>query len=841
MCQVSDSTAQSAPVRGGPEPTCRGPLLVALRVSLAALALLALVPAIASFVELVRAPSLDLLSRAGVFSIDPEIAASLEDLLSRSFLLGADFVFRVVGMAVFTITALIIFIRKSDDWMIGLVSITLIATGTAWFAPLGALPSQSLMEELAEVVGAALPFSVELGGSVAGICLILFFYLFPDGRFVPSWTRYASVFIVAHGVLWIAFPGSAIDPTTWPLALEALIVVLVVGSGLAAQAYRYSSMSTPSDRQQTKLVVFAILAALGAVLLLSVLNPGLATGLGNLKLVTPRIEALYNLIVLGVLGLSLLLFPLSIGVSVLRYRLWDIDLFINRTLVYGALTGVLGAAYFGVVALVGAIASQSYVTIAAATLLVAVLFQPVRTRIQELIDRAFYRQRYDAAKTLEAFTARLRQEIDLQAIGAEMMAVVEETMYPQGVSLWIPKGEWGPKDAVGEIQPHTDLLQRLAFRVTAGQIVKQPDFEQVVLDPRGRALLLAATGPLDLRVGASIESSALRAFSSVGVTLAVPLVSHGEFVGMLNLGPRLSASDYSSEDSRLLARLADQAGAAIRVALLVRAHDADVRERQRIENEMQVARLIQRQFLPKELPHVQGWEVDAYYQAAREVGGDFYDFIEIGDGRLAIVAGDVTGKGVPAALVMATARSILRGEAPRVGKPGAILAAANSELLGDIPAQMFVTCLCIVLDPATGQMSVANAGHNRPYLCGRDGVRELRVSGMPLGLMNDMVYEEMAGVLDPGQSFILSSDGLIEAHNREREMFGFPRMESSLQQYRPASSIIEYLLGELEAFTGPGWEQEDDITLVVLHRVGAAEAVDPAFGSGDLLETKRGS
>jgi serine phosphatase RsbU (regulator of sigma subunit) len=309
---------------------------------------------------------------------------------------------------------------------------------------------------------------------------------------------------------------------------------------------------------------------------------------------------------------------------------------------------------------------------------------------------------------------------------------------------------------------------------------------------------------------------------------------------MLNLGPRLSESDYSSEDSRLLAKLADQASAAIQVALLVRARDEDLRERQRLESEMQVAQLIQRQFLPKELPHVRGWEVHAYYQAAREVGGDFYDFIELGDGRLAIVAGDVTGKGVPAAMVMATTRSILRGEAPRVGKPGAILAAANRQLLGDIPSHMFVTCLCTVLDPATGRMSVANAGHNRPYLCGDGGVRELRVSGMPLGLMDDMHYEEATGVLEPGQSFILSSDGLIEAHNGDREMFGFPRMKSLLDEGRPAGSIIEGVLGELRDFTGPQWEQEDDITLVVLHRAGAGDTPAPVGDASDLVETKRG-
>jgi serine phosphatase RsbU (regulator of sigma subunit) len=827
MCQVSESVLPSQPEDAPRPTTCRGPALVAVRAAWVVVVLMALVPAVVSFAELLAGASLELLSRAGVFSIDPKIANALQGLIDHEVLLAADFIFRVVGIAVFTFTALIVFVRKSNDWMIALVSATLITTGTAWFAPLGALPTNSWVENLGEIVGSALPFSVELGASLAGVFLMLFFYLFPDGRFVPRWTRYAAAFVVVHAIVWFLFPGSIVDPTTWPIFPEIVLVTLVVGSGLGAQAYRHWSASTAADRQQTKLVVFAILAAAGAILLLSVFNPALGTGLGNLKLVTPQIEALYNVIVLAALGLAMLLFPLSIGVSVLRYRLWDIDVFINRTLVYGALTGVLSVAYLGIVALVGSFASRSYITIAAATLSVALLFQPVRRRLQDFIDRSFYRQRYDAAKTLDAFTARLRQEIDLQTLAAETIAVVEETMYPQGVSLWIRR------DSQGDTPPGAPALKRIAFRVSPGKEVVGPDFDELTLEPLAESLLLGASGPLDLRAGAARESGSLGALASLGVTLTVPLVSQGEVIGILNLGPRLSESDYSSEDSRLLANLADQAGGALRVGLLVRAHDADMRERQRMESEMQLAQLIQRQFLPKGLPHVSGWQVHAYYQAARDVGGDFYDFIEIGDGKLAIVAGDVTGKGVPAALLMATTRSILRGEAPRSRHPGRILAAANNQLVGDIPAHMFVTCLCIVMDPATGLMNVANAGHNRPYLSGSDGVREIHVSGMPLGLMPDMDYEEAAGELDHGQSFILHSDGVVEAHNAEREMFGFPRMKRALDHHSPAESIIDMLLAELGDFTGPDWEQEDDITLVVLHRL-EVDAAASAETKGEL-------
>ena len=194
-----------------------------------------------------------------------------------------------------------------------------------------------------------------------------------------------------------------------------------------------------------------------------------------------------------------------------------------------------------------------------------------------------------------------------------------------------------------------------------------------------------------------------------------------------------------------------------------------------MEQELRVARVIQETLLPKEIPSIEGWSLAAHWQPARQVGGDFYDFIDLPDGRMGILIADVTDKGVPAAMVMATTRSLLRAAAERLIEPGPVLARANELLYPDIPAKMFVTCLYIVLETSTGEMSFANAGHNLPYLRTKDGVVELRATGMPLGLMPGMEYEQKSVTIQAGQSLLLSSDGLIEAHNPGREMFGFPR------------------------------------------------------------------
>jgi serine phosphatase RsbU (regulator of sigma subunit) len=246
--------------------------------------------------------------------------------------------------------------------------------------------------------------------------------------------------------------------------------------------------------------------------------------------------------------------------------------------------------------------------------------------------------------------------------------------------------------------------------------------------------------------------------------------------------------------------------------------------RQSLEQELRVARQIQQALLPKDLPQLPAYELSAYYQPAREVGGDFYDFLDLEDGRIGVVVGDATGKGVPAALVMANTQSVLRAVAQRGGSaPGRALAEANEVLYTYIPPNMFVTCFYCVLEPESGHLIYANAGHNLPC-CRRDDGRtgELEARGMPLGLMAGMPYEEKETTLELGESVLFYSDGLVEAHDPRGEMFGFPRLRRLVGEHAGADgSLVDRLLNELSGFVGDGWEQEDDITLVTLQSSSA--------------------
>jgi serine phosphatase RsbU (regulator of sigma subunit)/ketosteroid isomerase-like protein len=257
-----------------------------------------------------------------------------------------------------------------------------------------------------------------------------------------------------------------------------------------------------------------------------------------------------------------------------------------------------------------------------------------------------------------------------------------------------------------------------------------------------------------------------------------------------------------------------------RSELLGRRLEQEIRERERVEQELRVARSIQQASLPEEVPTLAGWQITPYYRPAREVGGDFYDFFELDDARLGLLVGDVTGKGVPAALVMASTRSMLRAVAQALGSssPGEVLSKVNDSLVADIPPNMFVTCFYAILEPESGTLSYANAGHDLPYLHRNGDTEELRARGMPLGLIPSMDYEEKEIALDAGEAALFYTDGLVEAHDSRGEMFGFPRLRALIAEHGEESSLEDLLLEELYSFVGEGWEQEDDITLLTLRR-----------------------
>jgi hypothetical protein len=346
-------------------------------------------------------------------------------------------ILNVANTSMWFAVSLVLFWRKSTDRAILLFSLILVLTGGFFFPPL----------PLALWNYGAWWVPIDFLGLLAGTTLI-FVYTFPDGRFVPGFTRWLALGWIAISLLPDPTPGIFYPWHWWLSPLYTVVRIAFYCSLAFALLYRYLRMATPVQRQQIKWVVFASTIVIGEVSLVDLAVSVLPAYFPALGLSTQ----LHQLVSSIAFYLLPVLFPLSIGIALVRYRLWEIDLIINRTLVYGTLTVSLTLVYIGLVIGLQSLVRlftgqtlQSPVVIVASTLAIAALFQPLRRRIQAIIDHRFYRRKYDAARTLAAFSATLRNEVDLTQLSEHLLAVVEETMQPAHASLWLRKSGHGRK------------------------------------------------------------------------------------------------------------------------------------------------------------------------------------------------------------------------------------------------------------------------------------------------------------------------------------------------------------------------------------------------------------
>jgi hypothetical protein len=391
----------------------------------------------------------------GAACVEPQL--TLDDVrelqalgLSRGFHAAYHVGLETAFALVHFVIASVIFVRRSDDRMALFVSLMLLTFGVATFTgTLNALAAPSSAWRLPVSALSSLPgtlpdwywrpptlwrLPVALLSAIGQVSVALFFYLFPTGGFVPRWTRWLAVAWIAWQVPAAFLPGTPLNAETWPPLLAGAVWAGFLGTYGFAQLYRYQHVSDADQRMQTKWVVFGVTAALGGFLMASLLASIVST------FGVPVF--LYREAITTLIFLSMLMIPLSLGIAILRFNLWSIDATINRTLVYGVLTVTLALAYVISVILLQQvfrflIGQTSNLAIVASTLAIAVLFNPLRRRVQRTIDRRFYRQKYNAAQTLAAFSARLRDEVDLDRLKTDLLAVVEETMQPAHVSLWL--------------------------------------------------------------------------------------------------------------------------------------------------------------------------------------------------------------------------------------------------------------------------------------------------------------------------------------------------------------------------------------------------------------------
>lgn len=699
------------------------------------------------------------------------------------------------------------------------------------------------------VEGRAFALHNPLVAAPAQLLFLIFFYIYPNSSYARSGVRWLGVIYLFAQISVYIPQRQSNDQQFFAMITHVpglLGIIMMVGSivalgpiviGILPQLYARSrrlALLGPRDPTPvgSKVALLAQVSAANVVMLFGAGVLTLGPSFPGIDVVRIAFFLLTSLV------------PVGIAYALVNGRSYDRESLLHRALVDLTTVACLLLVYgVGVVAMNIVFPGNSRAGNGSLpfVLLIGVLltgiYPTVRAQIETLIGQHFFHETYVAAQIFAAASAAWQAEKRPDQLCAQLVATVEKALHPATVALWVRLLPGATSLRVAgasaqrvsslassspEVDPALLPSNTVQLRLHAGTPGSTPSGVTILAlgaDDSAQVVFQRPESVVDVD-RLPDESTAARVLRAMEIQVALPLVSEGNLEGVLALTSRPGTRPYGDDVRESLVRLATSAAPVLASAQIAHQQEIEARGRERVEQELQTARRIQESLLPKETPDLAGWQLATFYQPAREVGGDFYDFIELGNGRLGIVLGDVTDKGIPAALVMATTRSMLRAIATQPAiAPGLTLAQVNGLLCADLPLGMFVTCYYAILDPATGRLHYANAGQDLPYVRRADGsVSELWATGMPLGLMNDMVYEEQETALAPGDELLFYSDGLVEAHSPVREMFGFPRLMALLSSYSSSTPPIDFLLHELVGFTGPEWEQEDDITLVTLRR-----------------------
>jgi len=592
---------------------------------------------------------------------------------------------------------------------------------------------------------------------------------------------------------------------SWFFSYLVVGAFVIVASSLRAYFKRASVLA----KQRAKIVFFgaAIAFPVPAFVLLWSIPFGGSLG---------RLGVLENF-----LAIPVIIFPASISYAIAKHNLFDVDVYIKRAVGYVLMTVIVGMAFISIQTVIrttilnpifGEAAEQVYPILFA--LLIVFLFNPINRKVQGGVDKLFFRKQYDYKETIRAVSNALTSMLNLDQIIEQVSRTVRKEMFVDTAGVVVleqQKKTWqtlfvgdGPKP--GE---EFSKLVHIGY-----------DDPLLALVGEEKRLITRYDLEEDARYG-DVKELCLQSFSEMGASIAIPLIYQDQVTGVLALGYKKSGHFYTREDVDLLTTLADQGAVAIENARLFKEN----LEKVRMEEELKIAHDIQASMLPERAPEIEGFTIAARSIPAREVGGDFYDFIEMGgDGAgddLAIVIGDVSGKGVSAALLMSASRSTYRVLVQ--GRPSVeeLMNGANQRLNRDIKKGMFVALLYAVLDPREKTLKLSNAGQTKPIISSGERSEPLLIDTegdrFPLGIVTDCHYEETRVPLQDRDAVVFYTDGVVEALNDKGEMYGFERLMTSIEAGRElgANALLEKLMDDVLRYVGDV-EQHDDLTMVVV-------------------------
>jgi sigma-B regulation protein RsbU (phosphoserine phosphatase) len=580
------------------------------------------------------------------------------------------------------------------------------------------------------------------------------------------------------------------------------LFLLYIPIGFLVYYSSYRRVETPSERKRLRVVLWGTLIGIfGFAYVIAYIT--LYRGPGITLILYPW---------RGIPILFVTAIPLSFGYAVVRYRLMDIEIVVKRSLIYAIITATVAGIYLGIVFGIGnllrdVIGQNNPVLIIAGIVFIAIVFDPLKQRIQNFVDRRFYRERYDYQKALLEFSQVLPTLMNLDEIMESVTSSILDRMHVKGVAVCL-------YDAAGT--RCTTILQK---GISGFKLDFQKEERSLVsLLERTRMPQVLYNLRFDRDFDLSDEEKGK--IMEAGIVLAVPMFSRDRLTGILHLAPKESEKPYSEEDIDLLQTVANQAAIAIENARL---HKEEI-EKQRIEEELTMARRIQQGLLPKESPEIAGLDIAGISIPATTVGGDYFDFIKLDDSHLLVVVGDVSGKGMSAALYMSKIQGMIQFASRVYSSPKEILVEVNRRIFDGIERKSFITMIVALFDLDSRKVTICRAGHNPALVASNGRVSFLKLKGIGLGLEPGLIFGHELEMFDeelkPGKLFLFYSDGLTEAMNEKREEFGEERVLDSIKNYHAtsASTLQNTMIDALKRFRGNA-EQNDDVTLVVVKSV----------------------
>ena len=631
--------------------------------------------------------------------------------------------------------------------------------------------------------------------------MVLFFFHFPVKTKAASWTwlkiaLYLYSFVTfIPSILRLFFNWQEPFPPFVNPILNLTPGVFFFG-GLTIFTVNYFRSVEPSRRKQVRPVFYSVII-------------GVLTVVYSTLLQRSNQFVLFTEPVLLLPTFFLVLLPMSFGYSIFKYRLMDIDFVIKRSLMYAMVTAMLAGLYLLLVYLIGKGMSyalgieENQIGSLFAFVILAFAFDPLKRKAQDWIDRVFYQERYNYQKALLEFSQELPTKIHLDQILSSMISRISSTMHVEKVAVVLCDDVEGCSSSTQQIDP-TDC-----------GFGREPDGLLALLRSTRTAhsFALLATEPELFNIHESDKVKLLRA----GIVLSVPMFMQGRLIGTIMVGPKMSGKVYSQEDIDLLSTVGGQAAIAIENARL---HESEI-EKKRIEEELALARRIQQGLLPKGNPPVKGLDIAGVSIPALTVGGDYFDYIPLGPNKLLVVVGDVSGKGMSAALYMSKIQGMIQIIAPMYQDPKEILIQVNRQIYESLERSSFITMILALFDLETKEVQICRAGHNKA-LIGVNGTLEyLKGGGIGLGLERGPVFEqeleEIRQPLNNNSIFVFYSDGLTEAMNEEMSQFGEEAVFDIVKERRGlgARELQQTILKSVEEFRGAA-EQNDDLTVVVV-------------------------